>query len=148
MPYGVVPRIYSWPSISLITEQLLSHWGRVTHICIDKLSIIGPDNGLSPGRHEAIIWTNTGILLIRTLGTNFGEILNEKFMHIHSRKCIWKYCLGNSVHFVLALKCCVSHYSWINYITSSGWHRDVIVMPTVWPKKRAHGWHFVEFCCS
>ena len=27
---------------------IISHWGRVTHICIDKLTIIGSDNGLSP----------------------------------------------------------------------------------------------------
>ena len=39
-------------------------------------AIIGSDNGLSPGRRQAIIWTNTGILLIRPLGTNFSEILN------------------------------------------------------------------------
>ena len=38
-------------------------------------TIIGSDNGLSPGRHQAIIWTNDGILLIGTLGTNFSEIL-------------------------------------------------------------------------
>ena len=42
-----------------------------------KLTIIGSDNGLSPGRRQAIIWTNAGILLIRTLGTNFSEILTE-----------------------------------------------------------------------
>ena len=58
----------------------LTHWGRVTHICVNKLTIIGWDNGLSPGRRQAIIWTNAGILLIRTLGTNFSEILGE----IHS----------------------------------------------------------------
>ena len=33
----------------------LTHWGRVTHICVDKLTIIGSDNGLSPGRRQAII---------------------------------------------------------------------------------------------
>ena len=58
----------------------ITHWGQVTHICVSKLIIIGSDNGLSPGRHQAIIWTNAGILLIRTLGTNFSEILGE----IHS----------------------------------------------------------------
>ena len=26
----------------------LTHWGRVTHICVSKLTIIGSDNGLSP----------------------------------------------------------------------------------------------------
>ena len=55
--------------------NLLTHWGRVTHICIGKLTIMGSDNGLSPGRRQAIIWTNARILLIRPLGTNFSEIL-------------------------------------------------------------------------
>ena len=53
----------------------LTHWGRVTHICVGNLTIIGPDNGLSPGRHQAIIWTSAGILLIGPWGTNFSEIL-------------------------------------------------------------------------
>ena len=43
----------------------------VTYICICKLTIIGPDNSLSPGRRQAIIWTNAGIVLSRILGTNF-----------------------------------------------------------------------------
>ena len=55
----------------------LTHWGRVTHICVNKLTIIGSDNGLSPDRRQAIIWTNAGILLIGPLGTNFSEILIE-----------------------------------------------------------------------
>ena len=33
----------------------LTHWGRVTHICVSKLTIIGSDNGLSPDRRQAII---------------------------------------------------------------------------------------------
>ena len=40
-------------------------------------SILGSDNGLSPGRRQAIIWTKDGILLIGTLGTNLSEILSE-----------------------------------------------------------------------
>ena len=52
----------------------LTHWGRVTHICVGNLTIIGSDNGLSPGRRQAIIWANAGILLIWPLGTNFYEI--------------------------------------------------------------------------
>ena len=55
----------------------LTHWGRVTHICVGELTIIGSDNGLSPGRRQAIIWTNAGILLIGPLGTKFNEILIE-----------------------------------------------------------------------
>ena len=52
----------------------LTHWGRVTHICISKLPIIGSDNGLAPERRQTIIWTNDGLLLIGPLGTNLGEI--------------------------------------------------------------------------
>ena len=65
---------------SVPATNTLTHWGRVTHICFSKLTIIGSGNGLSPGRRQAIIWTNSGILVIRTLGTNFSEILGE----IHS----------------------------------------------------------------
>ena len=46
------------------TRYGLTHWGWVTHICVDNLTIIGSDNGLSPGRRQAIIRTNAGILLI------------------------------------------------------------------------------------
>ena len=49
----------------------------MTHICVGNLTIIGSDNGLSPGRHQAIIWTNVGMMLIGPLGTNFSEILIE-----------------------------------------------------------------------
>ena len=38
-------------------------------------NIIGPDNGLSRDRRQAIIWKDNGILLIVHLGTNFSEIL-------------------------------------------------------------------------
>ena len=37
--------------------------------------IISSDNGLSPGRCQAIIWNNAGMLLNGPLGTNFSEIL-------------------------------------------------------------------------
>ena len=60
-----------------IQTFVLTHWARVTHICVSKLTIIGLDNGLSPGRHQAITENNAGILLIRTIGTNFSEILIE-----------------------------------------------------------------------
>ena len=64
----------------------LTHWGWVTHICVGNLTIIGSDNGLSPGRRQAIIWTNDGILLIGPLGTNFSEILIK--IHTFSLKKI------------------------------------------------------------
>ena len=64
-----------YKNIGIWGDVPLTHWGRVTHICVSKLTIIGSDNGMSPGRRQAIIWTNAGILLMGPLGTNFGEIL-------------------------------------------------------------------------
>ena len=64
-------------TIGLTVIKVLTHWGPVTHICVNKLTIIGSDNGLSPGRRQAIIWTNAGIVLIGRLGTNVSEILIE-----------------------------------------------------------------------
>ena len=57
--------------------NVLTLCARVTHVCIGKLTIIGSDNGLSPGLHQAIIRTNAGILLTGPLGTNCSEILIE-----------------------------------------------------------------------
>ena len=64
-------------SVALVPSEvaILTHWDRVTHICVSKIIIIGPDNGLSPGQCQAIIWTNAGILLIRTF--HFSGILSE-----------------------------------------------------------------------
>ena len=85
-------------SMLLMNEiSSLTHWGRVTHICVGYLIIIGSDNGLSPGRRQTIIWISAGILLIGPLGVNFSEILIE--IKIFSfKKCIWKCCLENGSH--------------------------------------------------
>ena len=77
-------------------DNILTHWGRVTDICFGSLTIIGSNNGLSPGRRQAIIWTNAGILLIWPWGTNFSEILIEintfsfNKMHLKMSSGIWQ----------------------------------------------------------
>ena len=48
----------------VLSCRALTHWGRVTHICVGTITNIGSDNGLSPDRRQAIIWTNARILLI------------------------------------------------------------------------------------
>ena len=45
----------------------LTHWGRVTHICVNKLTIISSDNGLSPSHYlnqcwEIVVWTTRNLL--------------------------------------------------------------------------------------
>ena len=64
-------------NVIYVKYMIKTHWGRVTHICVSKLNITGSDNGLSPGRRQAIIWTNAGILSIEPLRTNFSEIVIE-----------------------------------------------------------------------
>ena len=89
--------------LSAPINNSLTHWRWVTDICVSKLSIIGSDNGLSPDRRQAITWTNAGILLIGTLGTNFNEILIEihtfLFKNIHLKTSgKWRpFCLGLNV---------------------------------------------------
>ena len=87
---------------------VLTYWGRVTHICVSKLTIIGSDIGLSPGQRKAIIWTNDGILFIGPSGTNFIEILIDIFLlsfkTMPLKMSYWKgrpYCLGLNVLSVL-----------------------------------------------
>ena len=90
------------------TIYVLTHRGRVTHICVSKLTTIGSDNGLSPRRHQAIIWTNAGILLIRTLEKNFSDILiqihtfSNKKMHLKMSSGKYRpFCLGLNVLIVI-----------------------------------------------
>ena len=59
---------------------ILTHWGRLTHICVGNLNSIICDNGLSPTRRQAIIWTKAEKLLIGPLGTNISEVLIEIYM--------------------------------------------------------------------
>ena len=82
----------------------LTHWGWVTHICVGELTIIGSDNGLSPGPRQAIIWTNAGIMFIEPLATNFSEILTEihtfsfKKIYLKTSSGKWRpFCLGAHV---------------------------------------------------
>ena len=74
----------------------------MTYICVGNLTIIGSDNGLSPGRRQAIIWTNAGILSIRTLGTNFSEILIEIYT-FSMKKIRLKMLSAKSCPFLLGL---------------------------------------------
>ena len=85
-----------------IWTGLLTHWGRVTHICVSKLTIIGSDNGSAPGRRQSIIWTNAGMLLIGPLGTNFSETFIEIYIFSFNKMHL-KMSSGNCRPFCLSL---------------------------------------------
>ena len=84
----------------------LTYWGRVTHICVSKITIIGSDNGLSPGRRQATIWTSVEILLIGPSGTNFSEILIE--IYTFSFKKMHFKMLSGKLAAILSLPQCVN----------------------------------------
>ena len=56
-------------------NSCITHWGRVTHICVDDQTITNSDDGVSLGWRQAIICNIAGISLIGPLVTNFREIL-------------------------------------------------------------------------
>ena len=87
----------------------LTRWGRAMHICVSKLTIIGSDNDLSPGRRQAIIWTSDGIFIIGHLGTTLSEILtfSSKKMHLKMSSAKWcPFCLHLNVLSPSALDFC------------------------------------------
>ena len=76
----------------------------MTHKCVGKLTIIGSENGLSPSRRQAIIWTDAGLLSIGPLWTYFSEILIKiqqfslKKMHLKMSSAKRRlYCLDPNV---------------------------------------------------
>ena len=97
---------FYWADVFLHGSGLSTHWGRVTHVyaSVNELVMIGSDNVLSPGRRQAFIWNNVGILLTESLGTNFSENFNEIYsfsfgkMHLKiSPENNWPFCLGLDV---------------------------------------------------
>ena len=93
-----------WLKTVITAQGILTHRGRVMHTCVSELTISGSDNGLAPGRGQAIIWTNAGIFLIRTLGMNLSEMLIKIHtflftkMHLKISSAKWRpFCLGLNV---------------------------------------------------
>ena len=108
-------RVWNWHCdrrCTISTKIHLTHWGPVTHISVSKLTTIGSGYGLSPGRCQAIIWTNAAILLNRTLGKKlqwfFSEIHTFSFKKMHLKMSAkWRqFCLGLNVMNSNTLKQC------------------------------------------
>ena len=53
-------------------------FGRMPSICVSKLTIIISDNGLSPGRRQAIIWTNACWSIVNWTPRNKIHVAPEK----------------------------------------------------------------------
>ena len=65
-----------------------THLRLMPHICVSEEGLISSGNGLSPVRHQAVAWTNYGLLWIGLLGTSLCEI--GILIPLFSFKYIWK----------------------------------------------------------
>ena len=135
--------VWNISSLAPFCWRLLTHWGRVTHICVENLIIIGSDNGLLPGRRQAIIWTNTGLLLIGPLRTNFSEILIKILTFFFEKMCLklssakwYPFCLGLNVLGDCAIMKLVHHAAWL--------HSDRPTWEMIWKKK--YSLHLIFTC--
>ena len=129
----------------------------MTHICVGNLTIIGSDNGLSPERRQAIIWSNAGLLLIRPWATNFSEILigihtfSFKKTHLKMSSAKWRpFYFGlnvlSAVHFLHGLAVNLFMYQTLEImdwfqVDINPRHDDVIKwnhFPRYWPFVRGN----------
>ena len=68
---------------------------------------IGSDNGLSPIRHQAIMYTNAGLLLSGPFGTNFSEIFIKIWLFLS-----WK----QNWIIICEMVAILSRGTWINHL--------------------------------
>ena len=87
----------------------------VQDIVSPYLVIIGPGNGLSPWRCQAITWTNADVMSIRLTGRNFNKILIEIQKYSLKNVChccskCWSFCLclNVSTHWGRVMHICIS----------------------------------------
>ena len=107
----------------ITTSDLLTHWGRVTHICVGKLIILGSDYGLSPGRTAPSHYLNQWWDIVNwTLGNKLQRNINRN-SHIFEKMQLkmssgkWRpSCLGLNV---LSVSCV--QYIWMGW-DHRPWH--------------------------
>ena len=127
------------------TLTSLTRWGRVTHICVSRLTIIGSYTVCRMVGAMPFSQTNATILLIRTLWAYSSEILSEinaflftfNKMHMKTSCAKWRsFCLG------------------LNVLTRKQWRRwskpvldqatlCCILAPNHHPNQ---SWHIKRFC--
>ena len=110
---------------------LSTHWGRVTHICVGNLTIISSDNGLSPGRRQAIIGTNAGILLIGNLRKKLQWNLNRNSYIIIQENALEKVVCKMAA--ILSRPQCVQLGSWQHcHRDDLHFHSDIFFQRRIW----------------
>ena len=86
-------------------NSLLMHSGRVTHIFVRKITIIGWNNGRSTGRRRAIFLTNAGNVVSWTIRNKIHWNLNRN-LYIFIHWMLLKMPSASWWPFCLCLVCC------------------------------------------
>ena len=109
--------------VSLYFCLVITHWGRVTHICISKLTIIGSDNGLAP---IIIKWTLRNKLqwnLNRNIFIQenpFESVVCETVAILSLPQCVnycdswWMVSVAQSSIMRLGYRSTHTYYSWVS----------------------------------
>ena len=141
----------SYP-ISQLYRSRLNHWDSVAHICVSKLTVTVPNKGMSPNRHQAIIWANAGIMVIGPVGTNFSEIgigiqtFSMTKMHLKMSSAKWRpFFLGFNMlmnyNLTSSISTCIfpganmiPQMTFLSLISQGGlfWHAIIPVSVTCW----------------
>ena len=145
---------------TLYNDICITHWtcwGRVTHM-VRKLAKVGSDNGLSPNRRQAIIWTSVILLLIGSLGTSFRKIwikiqqFSYKKINLKMLSAKWQpFCLSLNVMLLLLSMKRGSFKCWMHFL-SLHW-RVRLAFDLVRLLKMKYNWkcmpnHLTKFCVS
>ena len=104
----------------------------MTPLCVSNLTIIGSDNGSSPGRRQAIIWTNAGILLIE-FNQNSNIFIQENALEY----VVWE--MASILSRPQKCQCCtkmISFSVWMRYFVwnfkDSLWNSTQNILPIYW----------------
>ena len=106
-----------------IIKILLTHWVRVAHICVSKLTIIASDNGLTPGLNQCRNIVNG------TLGNKLQWNLHRNSYISIQENVFWKYCLKNGGHCVSVYICWLWSSIQSAIVATPGWD---ILPGTLW----------------
>ena len=113
---------FMFPNINSAISRL-THWSRLTHIYVSKLTIIGSDNGLSPGRLPSHYLNQCWNIVNWTIVNKLQWNLNRKFIYFHWRKCLWKCCLDVCTWWALhaSFKSNKLDLEWIGLLVAELW---------------------------
>ena len=105
----------------------ITHWGRVTHVCVGKLAIIDSGNGLSPGWRQTIIWINARNITNWTLRNKLQWNFNT-----NSHIVIQENGFISEMAVILARPQCVDMHVWSIIWTNDSLFTDAYMRHSAW----------------